>query len=675
MASYRQSIVHVNLLTLVAVAFGSCVPITGWAADGKRASHSTERLLDFNIEELMNVEVTSVARKKQKLSEAAAAIHVITQQDIRRSGMTTIPELLRMVPGMNVAQIDASKWAVSSRGFNERFANKLLVLVDGREIYSPVFGGVRWNMNNLLLADVERIEVIRGPGGALWGANAVNGVINVITKHARDSQGGLIQTSSGDQEKGLGTVRYGSEIKDNSWLRVYAKYFNHGNFTNGNGLGANDQWNEKRVGFRVDWQGDRSDSVMLAGEAFRGDADQTTVGAAVTSAPSPGSVELEGWHLQARWSNEESDTSNWILQSYFEHSERNELVLGRSLDILNVEFQHRFKPLSHHELNWGLGYRLIKDDFANSIDISFTPERSDTELFSFFMQDEIALYEDLHLIVGSKFEHNDYTGFEYQPNVRLLWQAAPRHTIWGAISKAVRSPARSDDSMRINIATIPGMPSKMISLLGDSDFESETLLAWELGYRGQLSSRFSLDVAAFYNQYDNLQTVEPGLPRLESTGASPHLLFPMIFDNRMEGESYGIEAIFRWSLTDRWKLTAGYSWLTIALHTDPDSRDISSEEKAEGRSPKHQFQLQSSVDLSENLALDTSLYYVDQLPSSDIASYTRLDLRLSWQLRPGLEFSLVAQNLLDEHHSEFIAEDVIASEVQRGIYAKFSWRW
>ncbi len=622
----------------------------------------------------MSLEVTTVSKKAQKLSDAAAAVFVITQSDIRRSGATSIPEALRMVPGVEVARIDASKWAITIRGFNGRFANKLLVLMDGRTVYTPTFSGVFWHMQDTLLEDIDRIEVIRGPGASLWGANAVNGVINIITQKAGDSQGAYLSAGGGTEERFFAGARYGDQLDENLFYRIYAKYFDRDSALDANGDDTADQWDGLRGGFRMDWDVSERNAITFQGDIFDGQDGETITTASLNPPYSITSDEENGYFggdLIARWTHRFSSTSEAVFQLYYDRLERTSEILDVYQDTLDLDFQHRFQIWTRHQLMWGVGYRLIKDEFNNSFSTSIIPDSRDLDLVSAFVQDEIQLIPDrLGLILGSKFEHNDFTGFEIQPSGRMVWKPAEKQTLWGAVSRAVRTPSRGEHDTYVNSRVIPpdglypGSPAQPVTLVGNRDFESETLIAYELGYRIQPTSRFSLDVATFYNVYDNLRTVEPDS------------LFSSTAGNEMEGDTYGFEVAADFQPMDWWRLQFSYSFLEMNLSLKSTSLDTTSE-GAEGESPQNKFSLRSMMDLPHELALDIWLRYVDELPTQKVDDYTTLDMRLAWTPLKWLELAVVGQNLFEDHHPEFNPEliEISPTEVQRSVYGRVTCRF
>lgn len=658
----------------------------GWAA-AARVQPRLSDLTELSLEELMNIEVTSVSKKTEKLSKAAAAIFVITQEDIRRAGATSIAEALRLAPGLEVARVDAHTWAISARGFNDVFANKLLVLLDGRSIYTPLFSGVFWDQQDTLLEDIERIEVIRGPGATLWGANAVNGVINIITKRARDTQGGLLTAGGGSEERGFGSVRYGGTLGADAHFRVYAKYVNRDGSGLPDGHAANDAWQLGQGGFRLDWLPAQPHLLTLQGDLYGGNLAQTFfVGALLPPFQQvmPDHLATRGGNLLGRWSHTLASASEMRLQVYYDRTIRDTAIFKEDRHNVDLDFQHRFPLGGRHDIVWGLGYRLSSDNEGNTFTVSLTPASRTTHLVSAFAQDEIVLVADrLHVTLGSKFEHNTFTGFEIQPGARLLWTPSDRHTVWAAIARAVRTPSRAEDAVRINQQVLPpgtlfpGAPAAVVSFAGDRGIDSEKLLAYELGYRVQPHEWLSLDLALFYNVYNNLRSIEPGTPFPETSPFPPHLVVPFLAANKLNGETYGAELVANWQLTEWWRLRALYSYLHINLSREKGSRDTISQ-AAQGNSPQQQLALRSAMDLPWRLAFDLALRYVDRLPNLHVGSYTVLDVRLGWRPTQSLELAIVGHNLLEKHHPEFSPSTFIntqPTEVQHSVYGKMTWRF
>ena len=645
-----------------------------------------EDLTTLSLEDLMNIEVTSASKKAQKLSETASAVFVISQEDIQRSGATTIPEALRMVPGVQVARIDANKWAVSARGFNSRWSNKLLVLMDGRSIYTPSFSGVFWNAQDTLLEDIDRIEVIRGPGAALWGANAVNGVINIITKNAADTRGGLLTAGGGSEERGFGGARYGGSLGEDTDYRIYAKYFNRDDSETVSGDGANDDWQAWRSGFRVDSRFADADTFTVQGDVYDGDAGGTYGQAFLTppySAYAEADIDMRGFNLIGRWQHIFSGGADVTLQAYYDRYEREESLSGDAFkltyDTVDIDFQNRFELGERQEILWGAGYRFIQDKADNVFSISLDPDNRDLDVFNIFLQDEITLIPDrLRLTLGAKLEKNDYTDFEFQPNLRLMWTPSSAQSVWAAVSRAVRTPSRIENDVRLNTAVVsrgPFAPPLEIALFGNRDLDAEKLTAYELGYRFQPINELSFDIAVFYNDYDDLIGVTVGAPFLELSPAPLHEVLPLMASNNQEGETYGFELAADWQPTAWWSLKAAYTYLQLSIEEDAIGFAEYSKETIEGSSPEHQVSLRSAMRLTDQVGLDVWLRYVDDLPAFDIDRYVTADMRLSWTPLKNVELAVVGQNLLDDQHPEFVQEGILPTEVERSAYAKVTWRF
>ena len=681
------SIVRITMSTVLVTIILLC----SMAGGAKAAALVPTDLTELSLEELMNIEITSVSKKPERLADAAAAIFVVTQEDIRRSGVTSIPEALRMVPGINVARIDSNKWAITSRGFNGRFANKLLVLIDGRSVYAPSFSGVYWEVQDTLMEDVDRIEVIRGPGATLWGANAVNGVINIITKSAADTQGGLVAMGAGTEERGFGGVRYGTTMGDATYGRFYAKGFKRDEFVHTTGDDAGDDWEMLRGGFRLDSLLYDRDPVTVQGDIYQGDINQTLSLDTLSGFYSQifeDKGEVEGWNLLTRWQHTLSPTSDFTLQVYYDRTDREDAVYGEIRDTFDIDLQHQFAAGERHDVIWGLGYRYIHDDISTDISntLILDPESSSDELFSAFVQDKIALIENrLWLTIGSKFEHNDYTGYEIQPNARLFWAPHTDHKLWASIGRAVRTPSRAENGVDLlnSVSLIPTFapppyPEEVvvaITVKGNRDYESEELLAYELGYRFVPANILSLDMSVFYNDYDKLRSFE----LKESVPHETYTEYPLRFENELKGKTYGFELAATWQAADWWQWDMAYSYLWIDIDTRSEAHK---EQNDDG--PQHQVSLRSAVNLSKDLDLDLWLRFVDDVKAlnsrkgsrTEIDSYFMLDLRLAWRPNDKVEIALVGQNLLDDEHPEFVQESFTEpTEVERGMYGKVTWRF
>ncbi len=632
------------------------------------------RLADVSLEDLMNIEVSSVGRKDQKLSQAAAAVFVITQEDIRRSGAGSVPEALRMVPGLQVAQIDGSKWAISARGFAGRFSNKMLVLIDGRSVYNVLYSGVYWEQNDLMVEDIERIEVVRGPGATMWGANAVNGVINIITRNAGDTQGNLISTSAGNVDRPSVSVRHGGRIGDRAAYRAYSKYFDRGAMATPAGRPAYDGWSALRGGARVDFEINSRDSFTAQGDVFRASTRESVFNTFPLNGLTPpvesGSRQSGGFAL-ARWRRVFSSRSGMALQAYFNSVTLHETMGTASLRTADVDFQHRIAFSNRHEVVWGGGYRHSFSGIVPKANARFDPPRRYDHLASAFAQDNISLVPDkLVFTIGSKFQHNSFTGLEVQPSARLIYMASPRHSLWTAVSRAVRTPSRADHDVRIEFP-LPGAAFGATGLLaGDPSLGSEIVLSYEAGYRNQVTRHFSFDLAAFHSVYGNLKELRPGAPYFQ-TSPVQRLVVPTTFAHSRGARSTGAEIATTFSPVRRWRWNANYSWMR--LHFDPRPAVMADTDFA-GSSPRHQVQLRSSADLTRKVSFDTSLYYVSALEGLGIPAYARLDARLAWRLSEQFELSFLGQNLLDSRHPEFQSEDyILASQIRRAFLIKLLW--
>jgi iron complex outermembrane receptor protein len=641
---------------------------------------------NMSIEDLMSQPVTSVSKRPQKVGDSAAAIFVITQEDIRRSGAANIPDALRMVPGVEVARIDENKWAIGSRGFNGRFDNKLLVLIDGRSVYTPLFSGVYWNVQDVLLEDVDRIEVIRGPGATLWGANAVDGVINIITKSAKNTQGGLVAAEAGSEERTAESVRYGAKAGDNTYYRIYGKYFDWYPSIDSTGTTASDGWHALRSGFRVDSNIASADSVTIQGDIYHDNFGETLTVPSLTSptfsSMYPNNGYNSGGDLLGRWTHSFARSST-SLQMYYDRTNiADPTVFGDHESVYDVDFQHDIHLGENQELVWGLGYRSIQDNNGSSFTVALLPDHSSLNHYSAFLQDEVNLLSNrVHITVGSKFEHNPFTGFEFEPNVRVLGTLTKQQSVWAAVSRAVRTPALTEEGLQLNEAIIPPGTAPLNSplpvveaIFGSPLFGSEDLLAYELGYRVQATTSFSLDVAAFYNNYTNLRSAEPGAPILQGSPVPSYVVLPFVASNKMSGGTYGIEPFAEWKVLPRWKLSGSYSFLRMNIHKNADSLDPTPD-IPNGASPRNQFYFRSSLDLPKHLEQDVMLRYVDQLPSLSIPSYYSLDVHVGWKPISKLQLSFGAQDLLNSKHLEFIPEflNTLPTEVRRTFFGGVSW--
>ncbi|OGB23674.1 MAG: hypothetical protein A3I66_24410 [Burkholderiales bacterium RIFCSPLOWO2_02_FULL_57_36] len=594
----------------------------------------------MSLEQLADIVVTSVSRRQERLADAAASIFVISHEDIRRSGATSLPEALRLAPNLQVARIDSHQYAITARGFNSSTANKLLVLIDGRTVYTPLFSGVFWDAQQVMLEDVERIEVISGPGGTLWGANAVNGVINVITRSAQDTQGTLVVAGAGNRKRGA-AARTGGKLGENGHYRVYGQGFDRAHSERAGGIAVRDAGRTGQVGFRADF-GEQVDRFTLQGDAYRGRIEQV-----------PAEKEISGVNLLARWDRRLANGSALHVQTYYDHTERDHPgTFSEKLDIFDIEFNHALQPALGHKLILGAGYRYARDRVGNSAVLAFLPAERNLEKGNIFIQDEIALRPDLDLTLGLKAESNPYTGFEYLPNLRLAWRPNHNSLLWGALSRAVRAPARIDREF-----FVPGSPPYQIA--GGPNFRSELANVFEIGYRAQPTSSVSYSVTAFHHDFSRLRSVEP----------SP---IGEMLENRIGGTMTGIETWGSYRVTDAWRLSAGLVAMNQRLRRDPGSADLRGL-PALANDPKRTWMLRSMFDITPRHEFDLTVRHVGDLPNPAVPAYTAVDAQLGWRPDPDVEISLSVQNLFDSEHAEF-GSLAARSEFERSIFLKLLWR-
>lgn len=635
-------------------------------------------IFNMSLEDINNMEVTSVSKSAEKASEAAAALYVINQEDIKRSGSTSVAELLRMVPGLQVARAGSSQWAVSSRGFNDQFANKLLVMVDGRSVYNATFAGVWWDSVDIPLENIDRIEVIRGPGASVWGANAVNGVINIISKNSKDTNGVLVSAGAGNDERAFTTAQYGAEIGKNAHMRVYGQYLNRDEVRTANSdIGNKDEWNMSRAGFRSDFQGSDIDNFTVQGDFYGGKEHQLYKHPTLTrpfTVADDDDQDIHGGNILARWTRTPSENSEWNVQSYIDYEHRDIDVVNISNTTFDLDVQQRWKWDTAHELVWGGGFRYMEDhNDDGSFYLNFNPKNRERYLYSGFVQDKVRLIpEELYLTFGTKVEHNSHTHMEYQPSARLSWMATPDTTVWASASRAVRNPTKATDDLS-NVVGIFNGPAGLgyLQRQGDPKTESERLNAYEVGVRSQIQDDLSIDVTAFYNDYQDLIVQNFQTPYIQRTGInSPYLVYPLHIENAGEAQTYGTEIAAYWDAMENWRLTASYAYLAMDITAGSATN--------EGKAPHHQFSLRSYIDLPYNISFDQMLYYVGALEKSrtPMAEYVRLDSRLAWQALDSLELSLVGQNLLHDYHREFPPFLYnTQAEIGRSVYGKVTWRY
>lgn len=629
-------------LTLLALAWQG----TALAAvlQGIEVAATPAALSRLSIEELAEIEVMSVSRRTERLADAPAAVYVIARDQIRSAGVATLPEALRLAPNLQVARINSNSYAISARGFNSESANKLLVMIDGRTVYTPLHSGVFWDVQDVVLNDVERIEVVSGPGGTLWGANAVNGVINVVTRPARDTVGSSLAGVAGADDRGL-TLRHGWRLPGGG-ARVHAKSYHHDGTERADGSAADDAWKHTQAGFRAD-VGAPSSSWTLQGDAYEGEAH---------AAGGP-QRHVSGANLLASWSRELGERASLRVQAYLDHSKRHQPGLfSETLDTADLDVQHQFTFGSRHEIVWGGGVRHHRDHTGGSVLLAFVPDDSRLTLANVFAQDTVSFGERWKLTAGLKLERNSYTGLEHQPNLRLAWKRDEHSLWWAAVSRAVRTPSRLDRDFRV---FVPLPAPYGAPLVGGPGFKSEVLKAWEIGHRSQPAPGTSLTVNVFHHRYDRLRSVERSSP-----GA-------IVIGNGVRGHSIGLEAWAGHQVDPGWRVMAGLSLLRQRLSFVPDSTDPGSPALG-ANDPRHQVQLRSSWTLPRSMSLDVGVRAVGALPNPAVPAYTAVDARVAWSPRADLELSLAGFNLLDARHPEFGAAPG-RSELGRRLLLRATW--
>lgn len=664
--------------------WGRCVSaalvggMLGGAAVPAKAQPAVD-LTQMNLEDLLNVKVTSVSKREERLSRVAAAVFVIDREDIRRSGAANIPDLLRMAPGVDVEQVDGNAWAISIRGFNSRYSNKVLVLVDGRSVYSPSISGVFWEHLDMPLEDIDRIEIIRGPGATVWGANAVNGVISIITKSSKDTKGGLVTAGGGSQLHELGVAQYGGTVGQGGSYRAFAKAFESGNSAMSDGGPANDRWSSAHAGFRTDWDLSPRDSLMAQGNIFSNEQNQTLRTSFIATPfdrTFPQAVDAAGGDLLARWNHTLDGGSQTSLQTYLDTYRRSDLGVPESTRTFDIDFQDHVASAGRNDIVWGLGYRVYDSKLAPGYGIGFTPPSRTDSLFSTFLQDEIRVADGVWLTLGAKLEHNPYTKFQVEPSARLVWTPTARQTFWASASKADRQPARSDTAIQTTLQSFPIAPGmiQVVTLSGNPAIKNEEARDYELGYRAELSNVLSLDAASFLTFYHHLETIEPQ-PVVVIPGVTTQIVVPMIYDNRAHAVDYGGELSLNWKVNSRWRLSPGYSYLHATIRQDPSSQGRVSTGVTTDF-PQNMAQFRSQVNLSSRMEFDQALYYTARLPGGSVPGHARLDLRLARRFGESTEVSLVGQNLLRNRTMEYgDALNVIGTQSVRSVYGKITWRF
>lgn len=653
-------------------------PTPEWARFKRHESggmKSTEEkdIFALGLEELMDTKVVTASKSKERAFDVPAAITVITNEDIRRSGQTNVMEVLRMVPGMQVSRINSSSWAISARGFADEYANKMLVLVDGRSIYTPAFSGTYWDGVNMPMEDIDRIEVIRGPGASVWGANAVNGVINIVTKETQYTQGAYVSGGLGDHERAFGEGRVGGKAGENGHYRFYSRYIDRDRMESPSGAEQHNGWWRLLTGARADWTNGGNDKFTVQGEIQRGANEQESM----QFGPDVSNSELTMSYLRGGWVRGLENGSKLNVNAYIDQHSRDTVILDQRVTTFDVDMNHEIRWLDRNELVWGAGYRLIDDSYGSTPVLAYLPSESQKNLFNTFVQNKFEATQNLDLTVGTKIEHNDFTGFEIQPTAKAAFRPNDRSTLWASVARAVRSPSRTEDSIRYILEELPTTPPTLVVGLGNSQVESEELLAYELGYRISPQEGLILDISAYFNDYDNLTSLSQGAPAFDNG----MVIMPLNVRNLGEAEIYGIEMSANWQVTSSWLLAGFYSYGHLEAGASNNNQLFVDYENLW---PEHNFSIRSLYNISENLEFDTALYYVAELDKArdvngalmPVNDYFKWDVRLGWRPWQGLELSLVGLNLLEDNHQEYPDSRFYpASQIGRSYYGKATWHF
>jgi iron complex outermembrane receptor protein len=658
----------------------------------------TADLTELSFAELLDVTVTSVARKEQGLLEAPAAVYVLSGEEIRRSAATSIPEALRYVPGVQVAQIDANKWAVSVRGFNGRFSNKLLVLIDGRIVYTPLYSGVFWDAQDMDMDDIDRIEVIRGPGATLWGANAVNGVINIITKSTSETVGGRLHALAGNEERALVSLRYGGQAGKNGDYRVFGKWFDRDGSVDLNGDDVPNDWDMGRLGFKGDWRVAGKDLVSVEVGAHRGDVGERVFEALPVPplvSMTDANQDVRGYFAMTAWHRDQGANRSLDVNLSFERTDRRSVLLNENRQNVDLNFQQRLPAGRRQDLIWGAQFRHTGDDIDNTAGFAADPDSRVLSRYGFFAQDEIKIRPDeVHLILGMKLEYNDYTRWEVQPNVRVLWRPNPSQTVWGSIARAVRIPGRAErDGLAILAVGVqpPGSPANPFPLplypgiKGNGSLNSENLIAYEAGYRVKPVENLILDLALFWNDYDDLRSLANGVPSCAPSGVpapvgcsagDTAIIAPLMLGNDTEGHSKGFELSADWHAGKTFRLRGNYSYLDLDL-TSSSSSGAAAGLNMSGSDPEHQVAIHTFWQARPTLQIDLGVRYVGELVGLGIDDYTALDVRIGWHPAKRLELYIAGRNLIAGEHQEFISElrDIPPMQVEPSIFGGLHWEF
>jgi iron complex outermembrane recepter protein len=650
------------------------------ASDSANQPDDQKTLKQLTLSQLGNVEVTTASKTPEQVWKTSAAIFVLTQDDIRRSGATSIPEALRLVPGVEVARINSNRWSIGIRGFGSRLTRDVLVLIDGRTVYTTLLAGTYWEVQNLMLADVDRIEVIRGPGGTIWGPNAVNGVINIITKSSKDTHGEYVSVAGGNVDEGMINARYGGGNGKGLDYRVYGLAFDRGPEYHPDGIDY-DRWRAVQGGFRIDLADSGPNRFTLQGDIYDEGAGESVTAVTYAFPYSQilnGTADLSGGNILMRWQRVQGEGRDFQLQAYYDRANRHELNFEDLRDTYDIDFIDRFR-LPRQQISWGFGGRWSHGKNPTIVSgLYFLPESRTDQLYTAFLQDDIGLVDDkLLLELGTKLLKTNYTGAEWQPSARLLWTPRSTQTFWAAFTHAVRTPSAAERAFYLTGFTgsvINGLPF-FARFNANRNFQSEELNGYEFGYRQLLRPNVYVDIAAFHNHYGDLFSEDlTGSPYLENNPGPPHYLLPAEFGNGLVGTTKGAEIAPEWKPLPAWRLRASYSFLQMRLMKGTNSEDIGTAPITEGSSPRHQVTAQSGVDFNKSFSLDLSYRYVSQLKAQNIRAYSTADAQFTWHTRWPLSFSVVGQNLFQPYHYEYASDPAPNVAIKRSVYGQITWQ-
>jgi iron complex outermembrane receptor protein len=670
-----------NIWTLcLAIPVCTTLLFAGTQIPGAAASAAAGNIKSLSLEELSQIEVISPAKEPRQAMAVPMAIHVITGDEIRRSGATSIPEALRLAPGVEVARIDGNKWSIGIRGFGSRLSRSVLVLMDGRTVYTTLFAGTYWEVQDTVMEDIDRIEVIRGPGGTIWGPNAINGVINIITKPANETHGSLVSVASGNEQQGLGTFRYGGGNGLGLDYRLYAKGFTLGPERHSDPRNFDD-WRGAQTGFRVDWNRRPEDRITFQGDLYRIDAGER-VAAATYTPPTQRTIDanaqLSGGNILARWKRDLGDGSDLQIQAYYDRTNRSEPNVADYRNTFDIDLLHHIPLAAGQQFLWGFGIRVSPADTPAVVSgLTFTPEHGTDQLYTAFLQDEIPMFNRrVTLTVGTKILKTNYTAVDLQPSARIAWTPDDRNTLWTAYTHALRTPSRVERDLNLSsyLGPAPDGTPFFARFSANKNFASELLNGYELGYRRLLGKSLYLDLTTFFNHYHDLLSEDlAGSIFLEQSPPPAHLLLPAQFRNDLTGASTGGEIAPEWRPTSFWKLRGSYSYLHLDLKKKPGTPEIGTARIIEGSSPNHEGTAESSLDLGKKFELDLVYRYVSVLVSQGVPAYSTGDAQFSWRPHPSLEFALVGRNLMQPHHFEYQGDPGPLIGIRRSGYLRITW--